>query len=172
MDTAVAARASTFSARVSPDELALHVAAALRRWITDEGRECVFPEPEWPTLSLGPDPGRPENPGPQIPRLWPASQTADWEAATGRSIPGETCARQIGVVQRWYDADQRNPADVRRLAFGTARPAGLETAVGAKTTDEDWEQRLSEALTQLHDCRWPLDYLRTNASVPASGAGR
>jgi hypothetical protein len=52
------------------------------------------------------------------------------------------------------------------------RPATLETAVGAKSDDEDWDQRLSEALTQLHDCRWPLDYLRGGAGITVSGVGR
>ena len=170
VDAAVAARASTFAARISPDALASHVATALRRWIADGGQECVFPEPQWlapafrwalilddlKTLDRK-TPGSSRHP-----------QTVNWEATTGRRIPGETCARQIGVVQRWYDADQRNPADVRRIAFGTMRPAALETAVGAKSGDEDWDQRLSEALTQLHDCRWPLDYLRGGAT-PGTG---
>ncbi len=174
VDAAVAARASTFSARVSADALASHVATALRRWIADGGQECVFPEPQWlapafrwalilddlKTLDRK-TPGSSRHP-----------QTAEWEASTGRPISGETCARQIGVVQRWYDADQRNPADVRRIAFGTVRPAAVETAVGAKSGDEDWEQRLSEALTQLHDCRWPLDYLRGSTGITASGVGR
>jgi hypothetical protein len=174
VDAAVAARASTFAARVSPDALASHVATALRRWIADAGRECVFPEPQWlapafrwalilddlKTLDRK-SPGSGRHP-----------RTADWEAATGRPIPGETCALQIGVVQRWHDADQRNPADIRRIAFGAARPSALETAVGAKSADEDWEQRLSEALTQLHDCRWPLDYLHAGAGITDSGIGR
>ena len=47
VDAAVAARASTFATRISPDALASHVAAALRRWIADGGKECVFPEPQW-----------------------------------------------------------------------------------------------------------------------------
>ena len=174
VDAAVAARASSFSARVSPDALASHVAAALRRWIADGRGACVFPEPEWlapayrwalilddlKTLER-------KSPGCGI-----HPQTADWEAATGRPIPGNTCAGQIGALQRWYEADQRNGADLRRIAFGTVQPAALETAVGAKTADEDWEQRLSEALTQLHDCRWPLDYLRGGAGVAVSEAGR
>jgi hypothetical protein len=37
--------------------------------------------------------------------------------------------------------------------------------VGARTSDEDWEQRLSEALEEFHDCRWPLDYLRSSAAA-------
>ena len=174
VDAAVAARASTFAARVSPDALASHVAAALRRWITDDGRECSFPEPHWlaPAFrwALILDDLK------TLDRKAPGSgrhpQTGDWEASAGRPIPGDSCASQIAVVQRWYDADQRNPATVRRIAFGTMRPAALETAVGAKTADEDWEQRLSEALTQLHDCRWPLDYLRADTGITASGVGR
>ncbi len=174
VDAAVAARASTFAARVSPDALASHVAAALRRWITDAGRECSFPEPQWlaPAFrwALILDDLK------TLDRKAPGSgrhpQTTDWETVTGRPIPGDSCARQIEVVQRWYDADQRNPATVRRIAFGTARPAALETAVSAKARDEDWEQRLSEALSQLHDCRWPLDYLRPDAGITASGIGR
>ncbi len=174
VDAAVAARASTFSARVSPDALASHVAAAMRRWISDGGRECAFPEPQWlaPAFrwALILDDLK------TLDRKAPGSgrhpQTAAWEATTARLIPGETCTDQIDVVQRWYDADQRNPAEVRRIAFGSVRPTALETAAGAKAGDEDWEQRLSEALTQLHDCRWPLDYLHAGAGITASGVGR
>ena len=116
VDAAVAARASTFAARVSPGALASHVAAALRRWITDAGRECSFPEPHWlaPAFrwALILDDLK------TLDRKAPGSgrhpRTADWEASTGRPIPGATCAQQIGVVQRWHDADQRNPATVRR----------------------------------------------------------
>ena len=174
VDAAVAARASTFAERVSPDALASHVAAALRRWIADGGRECAFPEPQWlaPAFRWALILDDLKTLDRKSPESGPHPQTADWEAASGRPIPGETCARQIGVVQRWYDADQRDPADVRRIAFGTIRPAALETAVGAKSGDGDWEQRLSEALTQLHDCRWPLDYLRGGLGITASGVGR
>jgi hypothetical protein len=45
----------------------------------------------------------------------------------------------------------------------------VERAVGARASDEDWEQRLSEALEEFHDCRWPLDYLQ--GGTP-SGTGR
>ena len=87
----------------------------------------------------------------------------------GRPIPGETCARQIGVVQRWYDADQRDAAGCGGIAFGTVDPAAVETAVGARASDEDWEQRLSEALDEFHDCRWPLDYLRGSTAAGTGG---
>jgi DNA helicase HerA-like ATPase len=174
VDAAVAARASTFAARVSPDALASHVAAALRRWIAGGGRECVFPEPQWlaPAFRWALILDDLKTLGRKAPGSGRHPDTEDWEAATGRPIPGENCARQIDVVQRWYDADQRNPAEVQRIAFGTVRPGALETAVGAKSVDEDWEQRLSEALTPLHDCRWPLDYLHAGAGITASGVGR
>ena len=171
VDAAVACRVSVSSARVSPGALAAHVAAALRRWISDRGRECSFPEPQWlapafrwalildslKTLDRR-EPGAGRHP-----------RSAAWEQMCGRPIPGETCARQIGFVQRWYDADQRDSGRVRGVAFGTVDPAAVERAVGARASDEDWEQRLSEALAQFHDCRWPLDYLQ--GSTP-SGTGR
>ncbi|HUY47469.1 MAG TPA: ATP-binding protein [Streptosporangiaceae bacterium] len=171
VDAGVACRASTFSARVSPDALAVHVATAMRRWIAGGARECFFPEPQWlapafrwalilddlKTLDRR-DPGAGRHP-----------RSAEWEHASGRAIPGETCARQIGVVQRWYDTDQRDPGGVRMVAFGTVSPAAVEKAVGSRAADEDWEQRLPAALGELHDCRWPLDYLRGST---ASGTGR
>jgi uncharacterized protein len=171
VDAAVACRASVSSGRVSPAALAAHVAAALRRWISDRGRECSFPEPRWlaPTFRWAlildslktldrREPGAGRHP-----------QSTSWEQSCGRPIPGDTCARQIGVVQHWYDADQRDASRVRGVAFGTTDPAAVERAVGARASDEDWEQRLSEALEEFHDCRWPLDYLQ--GGTP-SGTGR
>ncbi len=171
VDAAVACRVSVSSARVSPGALAVHVAGGLRRWIRDQGRECSFPEPQWlapafrwalildslKTLDRR-EPGAGRHP-----------QSATWERMSGRPIPGETCARQIGSVQRWYDSDQRDLGRVRGIAFGTVGPAAVERAVGARASDEDWEQRLSEALEEFHDCRWPLDYLKGRTP---SGSGR
>ncbi len=171
VDAAVACRVSASSRRVSPAALAEHVAAALRRWIGGRGRECSFPEPQWlapafrwalilddlKTLERR-SPGSGRHP-----------ESESWERSFGRPIPGETCAGQIGVVQRWYDADQRDAGRVRGVAFGTRDPAAVERAVGARASDEDWEQRLSEMLDEFQDCRWPLDYLRAS---PAAGRGR
>ncbi|HEY9242144.1 MAG TPA: ATP-binding protein, partial [Streptosporangiaceae bacterium] len=171
VDAAVACRVSVSSARVSPGALSAHLAAALRRGIADRGRECSFPEPQWlapafrwalildslKTLDRR-EPGAARHP-----------ESASWERSCGGPIPGETCARQIGAVQRWYDADQRNVSRVRGVAFGTGDPSAVERSVGARAGDEDWEQRLSEALEQFHDCRWPLDYLRGNR---LAGSGR
>jgi hypothetical protein len=173
-DAAVASRSSEIAARVSPGALAVHVAVAMRRWIGDGGRACTFPEPQWlapafrwalilddlKTLDRR-EPGAGRHP-----------RSAEWERAAGRVIPGETCARQIGVVQRWYDTDQRDSGRVRRIAFGTMSPPAVELAVGAQAADEDWEQHLSAALGELHDCRWPLDYLRGGADSTTPGTGR
>jgi hypothetical protein len=162
VDAAVAARAGAFAGRVSPDRLAAHVAGALRRWLVDRGRDCAFPEPQWlapvyrwalilddlKTLDRQ-APGSGRHPG-----------SADWERATGQVIPGSTCAEQAGVVQQWYDLDQRDVGGVRCVAFGARSPSAVERAVGAASGDADWEQRLSAALAEFHDCRWPLDYLR------------
>jgi hypothetical protein len=48
----------------------------------------------------------------------------------------------------------------------------MEKAVHASAVDEDWEQRLSTAVGEFHDCIWPLDYLRGGAATTASGNGR
>ena len=39
-------------------------------------------------------------------------------------------------------------------------------AVGARATDQDWEQRLADALTAFRDCRWAPDHL------PPAGTSR
>jgi DNA helicase HerA-like ATPase len=167
LDAAVACRVSVSRGRVSPAALADHVAAALRRWISDRGRECSFPEPEWlapafrwalilddlKTLDRR-EPGAARHP-----------LSESWERSCGRPISGETCARQIGVVQRWYDADQRDASRVRGVAFGTVDPSAVERSVDARVSDEEWEQRLSEALREFHDCRWPLDYLQGSTAA-------
>jgi hypothetical protein len=173
VDAAVAGRAAEMVTRVSPGELAAHVTTALRQLSRGGGRACTFPEPQWlapafrwalildalKTLDRR-DPGAPRHPS-----------SAEWERATGRAIPGDTCTRQIGVVQRWYDSDQRDPGVVARVAFGTRSPSAVELAAGARRADDDWEQHLSAVLAELHDCRWSLDYLGS-ASIPSNGTGR
>ena len=78
-------------------------------------------------------------------------------------FPGPTCASQLETVQRWYDTDQRDQQQVRAVGYGTRAASAIEQAVGARATDQDWEQRLTDALTAFRDCRWPLDYLRPAA---------
>jgi uncharacterized protein len=162
VDAAVAARVPVISARVSGPALAGHVMAAMSA-AAGEGRWlCARQEPEW----LGPpyrwalvldslralnrrDPGAGPHPG-----------TAEWEAVYSRAIGGRTCADQLEVVQRWYDADQRDQRLVRAVGYGTRPASAVERAVGARAADHDWEQCLAGALTAFRDCRWPLDHLR------------
>jgi hypothetical protein len=89
----------------------------------------------------------------------PHPRTAEWEAAYSRGIPGQTCASQLETVQRWYDADQRSQQQLRGVAFGTRPASAIEHAFGARAGDQDWEQRLADALAAFRECRWPLDYL-------------
>jgi hypothetical protein len=166
VDAAVAARIPVISARTSGPALAVHVTVAMHAAL-DEGRWlCEQQEPQW----LAPpyrwalvldslqalhrrDPGAGAHP-----------RTAEWEAAYARAIPGSTCASQLETVQRWYDADQRDQQRVRAVGYGTRPASAIEQSVGARAADPDWEQRLADALTAFHDCRWPQDYLR-----PAAG---
>jgi uncharacterized protein len=171
VDAAVAARTGALATRVSPDALAAHVAGAMRRWIMDGGRECTFPEPHWlaPAFRWALILDELKTLERRAPGSGRHPQSAPWERAMGRAIPGETCARQIDAVQRWYDADQRDAGGVRGVAFGTRSPSAVAGAVGADAGDADWAERLAAALEEFHDCRWPLDYL---GGASASGGGR
>jgi uncharacterized protein len=159
VDAAVAARIPAICARISAPALAGHVTAAMHVAL-DEGRWlCDRQEPRW----LAPpyqwvlvlDSLRTHDPG-----AGPHPRTAEWEAAYSRVIGGQTQARQLDTVQRWHDASQRDARQVRAVAYGTRQPAAIERAVGARVTDQDWEQQLADALTAFRDCRWPLDHLR------------
>lgn len=169
VDAAVAARTGAFAGRVSPDLLAAHVADALRRWLNDGGRDCTFPESQWlaPAYRWALILDDLKTLNRQIPGPGRHPRSADWEQVMGRMIPGQTCEQQIGIVQQWYDLDQRDGAGVRCVAFGARSPSAVEESVGAALTDADWEQRLSAALADFHDCRWPLDYLR-GGTTPGS----
>src|SRR5271169_5094319 len=166
VDAAVASRIPVSSVRTSGPALAVHVTAAMHAALDDGRWLCGEQEPQW----LGPpyqwalvldslralhrcDPG-----------AGPHPHTAEWEAAYSRAIPGATCASQLETVQRWYDTDQRDQQRVRAVGYGTRPASAIEKAVGARAIDQDWEQRLTDALTAFRDCRWPLDYLR-----PAAG---
>jgi uncharacterized protein len=150
VDNAVASRIPVLSSRLSAHGLALHVIAAMRAALDEDRWLCDRQEPQWlappyqwalvldSLLTLhrrDPDAG-------------PDPRTAEWEAAYSRVIPGQNCAGQLEVVERWHDT----------------RPASaIEHAVGARTSDQDWEQRLADALTAFRDCRWALDHLRPAA---------
>jgi uncharacterized protein len=166
VDTAVAARTPVISATLSGPALAVHVTAAMRaaveedRWVCDRHELQWLARPYQWALVLDSlralhrrDPWAGQHP-----------RTPDWQAAYLRAVPGPSCASQLETVQRWYDADQRDQQQLRAVAFGTRPASAIEHAVGTRTGDQDWEQRLTDALDAFQDCRWPLDYLR-----PAAG---
>jgi uncharacterized protein len=166
VDAAVAARIPVISSRTSGPALGVHVTAAMHAALGEDRWLCEQQEPQWlaPPYrwvlvldSLRACHGRDPGAGPH-------PRTAEWEAAYARAIPGPTCASQLQVVERWYDTDQRDQQQVHAVAYGT-RPASLiEHAVGARAADQDWEQRLADALSTFRDCRWPLDHLRPAAA--------
>src|SRR6266566_2737608 len=86
-------------------------------------------------------------------------RSLEWERTYGQAITGDTCARQVGTVQRWYDGAQRDGWEVRAVAFGVDGISGVERAVGARAEDDDFEERLTGYLDQFVDCRWPRLYL-------------
>ena len=172
VDAAVASRAAAISTRVSPGQLAAHVVAAMRQGLADGTWLCDREEPRY----LAP------------PYQWvhvlESLQTAcrngqtsrhprsgEWEQAYGRDVPGESCPRQLDVVKRWYEDDQRDAGRRNTVAWGLRPDAAIEHAVGARANDQDWAERLASQLTIFHKrCRWPLDYL--NAPGPTGqGAG-
>lgn len=165
-DAAAVSRAAVITARVSVPGLAAHVSAAMRTALDDHQWLCDQAEPAYlapcyrwalvldslKTCHRGnPDAGR-------------HPRSSEWEASYGQPIPGSMCARQLATVQRWYDAGQRDHQVVRAVAYGTRSPATIETALGARSCDEDWEQRLAGTLTVFRDCRWPAGYLRPTAT--------
>jgi len=161
VDAAVAARIPAMAPRVSGPVLAGHIAAAMRTALDDQNWLCEWAEPAY----LAP------------PYRWALvldslktlhrkqtgagrhPHSSEWETTYGRPIPGDSCARQLGTVQRWYDADQRDHQHLHTIAYGTHAPTAIEHAIGARTSD-DWEQRLTDALASFRDCRWPANYLR------------
>jgi uncharacterized protein len=162
VDAAVAARTPVTAARLGGPALAVHVTAAMHtaagenRWLCGQHEpQWLAPPYRWALVLDGLHARHRRDPG-----AGPHPRTAEWEAAYAQAIPGATCAAQLETVQRWYDTDQRDQQRLHAVAFGT-RPAGaIELAVGACAADPDWDQRLADALTAFHDCRWPLDLLR------------
>ncbi|HLK73636.1 MAG TPA: ATP-binding protein [Streptosporangiaceae bacterium] len=162
VDAAVASRVPVISTRISDAALAGHVTAAMRAALDEDRWLCEQHEPQWlappyrwalilDSLQALHRRDAQAGPHPRIP---------EWEAAYGRVIPGPDCASQLETVQRWYDTDQRDQQQVRAVCFGTRPISALEQSAGARCSDPDWEQRLTDALNAFHDCRWPLDYLR------------
>ena len=164
VDAAVGTRVPVIARRVSPVGLASHVSTAIRSRVSRGSWLCQREEPRWLapayqwTLVLDAlktadrkDPG-----------AGPHPRSAEWERTYGQAIPGDSCARQVGTVQRWYDGGQRDAWEIRGVAFGLDSPATVERAVGALAGDDDFEDRLTGYLDQFVDCRWPRLYLTTS----------
>ena len=161
VDAAVRVRIPVIVGRVSPVGLTAHAATAIRARIARGSWLCLREEPRWLapayqwTLILDAlKSADRKNPG-----AGPHPRSAEWERTYGRAIPGDTCARQVGTVQRWYDAAQREAWEVRAVAFGVDSPSAIERAAGASAEDDDFEERLTGYLDQFLDCRWPRLYL-------------
>jgi hypothetical protein len=160
-DTAVNSRTGVIAGRVSPVALASHVSTAIRARISRGSWLCQREEPRWLapaykwTLVLD----ALKSADRKTPGAGPHPRSAEWERTYGQVITGETCARQVGTVQRWYDGAQRDVWEVRTVAFGVDAPSAIERAVGAISEDDDFEDRLTGYLEQFIDCRWPRLYL-------------
>ncbi len=161
VDTALDVRVPVIAGRISPVGLASHVSTAIRSRLSRGSWLCQREEPRWLapayqwTLVLDAlksadrkNPGAGRHP-----------RSPEWERTYGQAITGDTCARQVGTVQRWYDGAQRDGWEVRAVAFGVDRPSDIEKAVGARAEDDDFEERLTSRLDQFVDCRWPRLYL-------------
>jgi uncharacterized protein len=161
VDAALDARGPVIVGRVSPVGLASHVSTAIRSRLARGSWLCQREEPMWLapaykwTLVLDTLKTADRN----SPGAAPHPRSPEWERTYGQVIPGDTCARQVGNVQRWYDAAQRDGWEVRAVAFGVDSPSGIERAVGAIAEDDDFDERLTGYLDQFIDCRWPRLYL-------------
>jgi DNA helicase HerA-like ATPase len=165
VDAAVSARVPVIARRVSPVGLAAHVSTAIRARVSRGSWLCQREEPRWLApayqwtlvLDVLKTADR-KNPG-----AGPHPRGAEWERTYGQVIAGDTCARQVGTVQRWYDGAQRDAWEVRAVAFGVDSPSAVERAAGAAAEDDDFEERLTGYLDQFVDCRWPRLYLTGDA---------
>jgi hypothetical protein len=165
VDAAVSARVPVIAARVGPVGLATHVSTAIRSKLSLGTWMCPREEPRWLapaykwTLVLD----ALKSFDRKTPGAGPHPRSAEWERTYGQVITGDTCARQVGTVQRWYDAAQRFAWEMRAVAFGAGSPSAIERAVAASAEDDDFEERLTGYLDQFVDCRWPLLYLTADA---------
>jgi len=165
VDAAVSARVPVIAGRVSPVGLTAHVSTAIRARLSRGIWLCQREEPRWLapaykwTLVLDSlKSADRKNPG-----AGPHPRSPEWERTYGQAIAGDTCARQVGTVQRWYDGAQRDAWELRAVAFGVDSPSVVEEAVGADAEDDDFDERLTGYLDQFVDCRWPRLYLTGDA---------
>ena len=165
VDAAVAVRVPVIARRVSAVGLAAHVSTAIRARMSRGTWLCQREEPRWLapayqwTLVLDVL----KSADRKSPGAGPHPRSPEWERTYGQAIAGDTCARQVGTVQRWYDGAQRDAWEVRAVAFGVDAPSAVERAVGAVAEDDDFEERLTGYLDQFVDCRWPRLYLTADA---------
>jgi hypothetical protein len=166
VDAAVASRIPAVSSSVSGPALAVHVTAAMRAAVDEDRWLCDRQEPQWlaPPYRWALVLDTLRSYGQADPGGGPHPRTAEWETGYSRGIPGQTGASQLETVQRWYDADQRNQQQLHAVAFGTRPATAVEHAVGTRASDQDWEQRLTDALAAFQQCRWPLDYLHPDTA--------
>jgi DNA helicase HerA-like ATPase len=169
VDVAVNSRTGVIAGRVSPVGLASHVSTAIRARVSRGNWLCQREEPRWLapaykwTLVLD----ALKSMDRKTPGTGPHPRSAEWERMYGQVITGDTCARQVGTVQRWYDGAQRDSWEVRTVAFGVDAPSAIERAVGAIAEDDDFEERLTGYLEQFIDCRWPRLYLTADIGLCA-----
>jgi DNA helicase HerA-like ATPase len=174
VDAAVSVRVPVIAGRVSPVGLAAHVATAIRSRLARGSWLCQREEPRWLapayqwTLVLD----ALKSADRRSPGAGPHPRSAEWERTYGQAITGDTCARQVGTVQRWYDRAQRGAWEVRAVAFGMDSPSAVERAVGAAAGDDDFEERLTGYLDQFVDCRWPRLYLTADPLADPPPAAR
>lgn len=160
IDHAVAARAATLDRISGPDALAAHVLATLPG-LPEHTTSCDNREPQWLATphrwvfvlhdledTVRESPHHPAHP-----------RTDDWNATHQARIPDKSCAEQFDYVQRSYEADQRNTAVIRTIAYGAERISTLETAIGASRDSPDWSARRDQALSNFVQCTWPSLYL-------------
>ncbi|MEV0394720.1 helicase HerA domain-containing protein [Polymorphospora rubra] len=158
VDRAVAARTPVLAC--TPDDLAAHVLATLPglpgRTVrcADEESGWLAPPYRWAlvldelTEAVRADPAAPAHP-----------RTAEWNATYRARIPDVGRAEQLAHVRDRFAADQRDAERCRTAVFGRDDPSALVTAVGARPTDPDWNDRVEAALRRFLRCTWPARYL-------------
>jgi DNA helicase HerA-like ATPase len=165
VDAAVSVRVPVIARRVSPVGLAAHVSTAIRARVSPGSWLCQREEPSWlaPAYQWTVVLDALKTADRKNPEAGSHPRSPEWEQTYGQAIAGDTCARQVGTVQRWYDGAQRDAWEVRAVAFGVDGPSAVERAVGAAAEDDDFEERLTGYLDQFVDCRWPRLYLTADA---------
>jgi hypothetical protein len=162
---AVAARSAPLARTHNPEEFASHVAADLRTSI-DDGDVCATEVWPWSRVArqfrwgpplralyvvVGANPGANRHP-----------DTALWERAGHRPIPGATAREQLSHVEVWSAHDRRNPAALEAVLFGVDREplSPLERSVGAGRSCQAWPGRLAKAVESLPiSAEWASAYL-------------